>query len=167
MAASQSVDSINNIPDSISSLFSQPKTLSEPALFRRGGSHYVTHSPFFAFSSPRAAVDLTLKSFHLECRSKHWEPDPDYSSYFNQWIEAAKRRNIQNLDLYLLRVPLAPSVLFSCKTLVTLKLFKVCVLTMFRWNGRFYETSLWVSGIGGFANYICSSKCRCCSRRVL
>jgi hypothetical protein len=50
---------------------------------------------------------------------------------FDIWIEAAKRRKVQKLDLsYLYYIPLVPTI-FCCKTLVILRLTGITVATMF------------------------------------
>jgi len=72
--------------------------------------------------SPRAQ-NLTLKSLDLRCRSQLWEDEPD------DWLEAAKRRGVEDLNLLLFNVPLAPSI-FCCKTLVHLHLRRISVGSM-------------------------------------
>jgi hypothetical protein len=48
---------------------------------------------------------------------------------FDKWIQAAKRRHVQDLSLYLLYVPMSRTI-FCCKTLVVLKLTNM--VTVFR-----------------------------------
>ncbi|MCH92368.1 F-box/LRR-repeat protein, partial [Trifolium medium] len=67
---------------------------------------------------------LPLTSFQLTCHFR--DGLSDYST-FDQWIEAAKQRHVKRLDLYLLNVPLTPSTIFCCKTLVNLRLTSVSV----------------------------------------
>ncbi|PNX99255.1 F-box/LRR-repeat protein [Trifolium pratense] len=67
---------------------------------------------------------LPLKSFQLTCRFR--DGLSDYYT-FDQWIKAAKQRRVKLLDLDLSNVPLAPSTIFCCKTLVNLRLTSVSV----------------------------------------
>ncbi|CAJ2648175.1 unnamed protein product [Trifolium pratense] len=78
--------------------------------------------------SPRSH-QVTLKSFHLKCRSKLWKTKAECFS-FNKWIEEAKRRRIEELNLTLLfDIPLIPNIFCCCKTLVILKLRRIRVAT--------------------------------------
>ncbi|RHN55320.1 putative FBD domain, leucine-rich repeat domain, L domain-containing protein [Medicago truncatula] len=72
--------------------------------------------------SPRAQ-SITLKSLDLRCWSQLWEDEPD------DWLEAAKRRGVENLTLVLFNVQLAPSI-FCCKTLMHLHLTRIRVGSM-------------------------------------
>jgi hypothetical protein len=77
--------------------------------------------------SPRAQQQ-TLKTFHLKCRFKLW--NVDYSSII-KWIEVAKQRCVEDLSLYLLLgITLEPTI-FSCKTLMVLKLCCLHVSTLY------------------------------------
>jgi hypothetical protein len=75
------------------------------------------------------AQRLTLKSLYLRCRSKLWEDEADGFLSFDNWLEAAKRRGVEDLFLLLLNVPLAPTI-FCCKTLVHLYLTSISVGSM-------------------------------------
>jgi hypothetical protein len=55
---------------------------------------------------------------------------PDYFTY-DRWIEAAKQRRVKCLSLFFLwMIPLAPTAIFCCKTLVDLRLINVTVAKM-------------------------------------
>ena len=75
------------------------------------------------------AQQYTLKTFHIDhCRFNLCK---SANSTINQWLEAAKRRHIQNIFLKLgRRVTLLPTI-FSCKTLVVLKLRDLKLSSMF------------------------------------
>ncbi|MCH95765.1 F-box/LRR-repeat protein, partial [Trifolium medium] len=74
--------------------------------------------------------NLTLKSFHLNCRSMRWDSKSDCFN-LNDWLQEAKRRRVEELHLFfLLGIPLVPNI-FICKTLVVLKLKSILVTTMF------------------------------------
>ncbi|GAU20720.1 hypothetical protein TSUD_231340 [Trifolium subterraneum] len=74
------------------------------------------------------AQQQTLKTFHLKCQFKLWKFD--YSSII-KWIEAAKQRCVDDLSLVLLfGITLEPTTIFSCKTLVVLKLCRLHVSTL-------------------------------------
>ncbi|WJX57481.1 hypothetical protein P8452_43037 [Trifolium repens] len=77
--------------------------------------------------SPRSH-HVRLKSFHLQCCSE-FSMAKDDCFRFDKWIQAAKRRHIQDLSLYLLYVPMSRTI-FCCKTLVVLKLTNM--VTVFR-----------------------------------
>jgi hypothetical protein len=72
---------------------------------------------------------LPLTSFDLfMSRSQRFLPD--YFTY-DRWIEAAKQRRVKRLSLfYFSKVPLAPTTIFCCKTLVDLCLINVTVAKM-------------------------------------
>ncbi|RHN79544.1 putative ribulose-bisphosphate carboxylase [Medicago truncatula] len=67
------------------------------------------------------AQRLTLKSLSLRYQSELWEDEADSCLSFDNWLEATKRRGVEDLYLHLLDVPLAPTI-FCCKTLVHLHL---------------------------------------------
>jgi hypothetical protein len=74
------------------------------------------------------AHQQTLKTFHLKCQFELWKFD--YSN-ITKWIEAAKQRCVENLSLFLLLgITLEPTTIFSCKTLVVLKLCSLHVSTL-------------------------------------
>jgi hypothetical protein len=74
------------------------------------------------------AQQQTLKTFHLKCQFELWKFD--YSS-ITKWIEAAKQRCVEDLSLFLfLGITLRPTTIFSCKTLVVLKLCSLHVSTL-------------------------------------
>ncbi|GAU33934.1 hypothetical protein TSUD_357330 [Trifolium subterraneum] len=72
---------------------------------------------------------LPLTSFsYLNFRFTHRLLD---YSIFDQWIEAAKQRHVKHLSLFFLSmVPLTPSTIFCCKTLVVLRLMNVSIAKM-------------------------------------
>jgi len=76
------------------------------------------------------AQHQTLKSFHLKCHSKLWENTNCFS--FNEWVEAAKRRGVEDLYLNLLDIVTLKPTIFRCETLVVLKLKNLRVTNMFR-----------------------------------
>ncbi|RHN68459.1 putative FBD domain, leucine-rich repeat domain, L domain-containing protein [Medicago truncatula] len=76
--------------------------------------------------SPRAQRH-TLKSFHLKCQCNFWQFE---HSNINQWVEAAIRRHVQDLSLFLLSRVSLTSAIFYSKTLVVLKLTNLLVETM-------------------------------------
>jgi hypothetical protein len=58
-----------------------------------------------------------------------WDSESD-SFTLNNWLQEAKRRRVEELDLFFfLGIPLVPTI-FVCKTLVVLKLKSICVVTM-------------------------------------
>jgi hypothetical protein len=74
------------------------------------------------------AQQQTLKTFHLKLRLKLWKFN--YSSII-KWIQAAKQRHVEDLSLFLfLGITLEPTTIFSCKTLVVLKLCCLEVATL-------------------------------------
>jgi len=75
------------------------------------------------------AQEQTLKTFHLDCRSKNWRANSFLC--FNTWVEAAKRRGVEDLYLCMLEVTLSPTI-FMCETLVVLKLDSLCVPSLSR-----------------------------------
>ncbi|GAU19836.1 hypothetical protein TSUD_170620 [Trifolium subterraneum] len=80
-------------------------------------------------SQHKTLKSLTLK-FH-SC-SKYLDDTPPDWFTFDIWMEAAKQRNLEKLNIYyLLGIPLVPTI-FSCKTLVVLRLTGINVATMFR-----------------------------------
>lgn len=76
--------------------------------------------------SPRAQRH-TLKSFHLKCQYNFWQFE---HSNINQWVEAAIRRHVLDLSLFLLSRVSLTSAIFYSKTLVVLKLTNLLVETM-------------------------------------
>ncbi|GAU33936.1 hypothetical protein TSUD_357360 [Trifolium subterraneum] len=72
--------------------------------------------------------NVQLKSFHLKFRYKFWDANADCST-FDKWIEAAKQRRVEYLNL--INIPLAPTTIFCCKTLVVLRLMSIRVANMF------------------------------------
>jgi hypothetical protein len=72
--------------------------------------------------------NLLLKSFHLKFRYEFWDANTDCSAFHN-WIEAAKQRHVENL--YLSNIPLEPTTIFCCKTLVVLILMSTRIPNMF------------------------------------
>ncbi|XP_024630571.1 putative FBD-associated F-box protein At5g56440 [Medicago truncatula] len=77
------------------------------------------------------AEEQTLKTFHLDCRSKNWRPNSFIC--FDTWVEAAKRRGVEDLYLCMLQVMLSPTI-FVCETLVVLKLDRLNVPSMSRFS---------------------------------
>jgi hypothetical protein len=75
--------------------------------------------------------NVTLKSFQLNCGYVLWDARADSSS-LNKWIEVAKQRRIEYLNLRYFNVLLVPTTIFCCKTLVDLKLGYVHVANMDR-----------------------------------
>jgi len=73
--------------------------------------------------------DRTLKSFKLKCCSSLWDAKADCFN-IDKWVEAAKRRRVEYLDLYLFKNPLAPTI-FCCETHVVLSLTDIHVADMF------------------------------------
>jgi hypothetical protein len=74
------------------------------------------------------AHQQTLKTFHLKCQFELWKFD---HSSITKWIEAAKQRRVEDLSLFLLLgITLEPTTIFSCKTLVVLKLCNLHVSTL-------------------------------------
>ncbi|MCI03085.1 F-box/LRR-repeat protein, partial [Trifolium medium] len=71
---------------------------------------------------------VPLKSFHLKFRNKFWGTNADCST-FDKWFEAAKQRRVKYLNL--LNIPLVPTNIFCCKTLVILRLMNIRVANMF------------------------------------
>ncbi|MCH95899.1 F-box/LRR-repeat protein, partial [Trifolium medium] len=78
--------------------------------------------------SPRSQ-HVPLKSFHLKFRYNFWDANADRST-IDKWIEVAKQRHVEYLNL--LQIPLAPTTVFCCKTLVVLILMNIRVANMFR-----------------------------------
>ncbi|XP_058769388.1 FBD-associated F-box protein At3g52670-like [Vicia villosa] len=82
-----------------------------------------------AFMFSPHSQHLPLKSFILNCRSQTWDAKTDPST-FDKLIEAAKLRRVIYLYLYLLYIPLAPTI-FCFKTLVSMTLIKIRPDTLF------------------------------------
>ncbi|XP_058777378.1 F-box/LRR-repeat protein At3g59200-like isoform X2 [Vicia villosa] len=70
---------------------------------------------------------LPIKHFILDFQFQIWDADDHIT--FNQWVEAAKRRRVSDLDLHLINVPLAPSI-FCFKTLIKLRLIGISIGTL-------------------------------------
>ncbi|CAI8588069.1 unnamed protein product [Vicia faba] len=66
---------------------------------------------------------IPLKAFVLNCRFQIWDVETDRST-FDKCLQAAKLRRVVYLYLYLLYIPLAPTI-FCFKTLVVLTLIKM------------------------------------------
>ncbi|MCH87920.1 F-box/FBD/LRR-repeat protein, partial [Trifolium medium] len=83
-------------------------------------------------SSPAAQDQQPLKRFYLTCgEAKQWNRSLTNCFFkLDEWIEAALGRGVEVLDLRLYGLPV-PCSIFSCKTLVVLKLWKILV----RMNG--------------------------------
>jgi hypothetical protein len=73
--------------------------------------------------------DRILKSFKLRCCSSLWEAMADCVT-IDKWLEAAKRRRVECLNLSLFKIPSAPTI-FCCKTLVVLILSRACIPSLF------------------------------------
>ncbi|XP_050909560.1 F-box/LRR-repeat protein At3g59200 [Lathyrus oleraceus] len=89
--------------------------------------HLVRFVDAFMFSPH--SQHLPLKSFSINCRSQQWDAKTDRFT-FDKWIEAAKLRRVLRIYLYLLDVPLSPTI-FCFKTLVSLTLVKIQPDTLF------------------------------------
>jgi hypothetical protein len=79
-------------------------------------------------SSRAAQQQQSLKKFYLTCgEARQWRRSL-VNCFFklDEWIEAALGRGVEVLDLCLYDLPV-PCSIFSCKTLVVLKLWKVLV----------------------------------------
>jgi hypothetical protein len=76
---------------------------------------------------------ITLKSFQLKCSHKFRDDaSAADSSSLNKWIEVAKQRHIEYLNIHYFNVLLVPTTICCCKTLVDLKLGYVNVASMDR-----------------------------------
>jgi len=72
--------------------------------------------------SPRVS-NKSLKTFHLKCRFGIYD---DYRQSFHAWVEASKRRCVEEFHLIMNKHTLNPTI-FTSQTLVVLKLEKVQV----------------------------------------
>ncbi|XP_058775433.1 putative FBD-associated F-box protein At3g50710 [Vicia villosa] len=82
-----------------------------------------------AFMFSPHSQHLPLKSFILNCRSQQWDAETDRFT-FDKCLEAAKLRRVIYLYLYLLYIPLSPTI-FCFKTLVSMTLIKIRPHTLF------------------------------------
>jgi len=127
--------------------------------FRYVYPHSRPYSPFI--QSIHMALLLrdchqTIQSFSLTCRFYHCD-----STNVSIWIQSAVYRGVQNLDLCVINLFKLPTLVFTCKTLVVLKLnhFYIRDVTTVHLPQlkTMHLTNLTFSQHGHFAQLICAS----------
>ncbi|KAK7293111.1 hypothetical protein RJT34_15972 [Clitoria ternatea] len=105
----------------------KPLWLSVPTLDLDDQTYLHSHKPYSCFLKfVYAAISKTypqrIKRFRLRCKASNTEPS---QSDLNLWIFAVIQRGIEHLSIYLPFALNLPGCIFTCKTLVVLKLHNV------------------------------------------